>query len=77
MQPNQIRVATPSRSCFHWASPVTLRLCLLFLFLVGCGGHSSPREPNQPGQPPPLALVRLSTDQFTNPESQHATEVEP
>ena len=49
----------------------------LSLFLPGCGSsHSSP--PNVTPPPiPEIPEVRLSTDAFTNPGSQHATEVEP
>ncbi len=45
---------------------------------IACGGGSNSSEPNPPPPPPPqIALTRLSTDTFSNPESQHATEVEP
>jgi hypothetical protein len=48
---------------------------------LGCGGSSSTQsEPPPPPPPPPpsqVALTQLSTDKFTNPDSQHATEVEP
>src|SRR5690349_19677578 len=39
-------------------------------FMGGGGG-------GQPPPPPPVQLTQLSTDNFTNPQSQHATEVEP
>jgi len=46
-------------------------------FMISCGGGSSSPEPSPSPSPPQIALTRLSTDTFTNPESQHATEVEP
>lgn len=47
------------------------------LLLSACGsGSSRPSEPSPP-PPPQIALTRLSTDTFTNSDSQHATEVEP
>jgi hypothetical protein len=52
---------------------------LTLSFLVACGGGSS-SSPSVTPPPPPtpeIAETRLSTDTFTNPESQHATEVEP
>jgi hypothetical protein len=48
----------------------------LLLIACGSGGGSSP-EPTPPPPPPPVGLTQLSTDLFNNPESQHATEVEP
>src|SRR5580700_7421793 len=47
------------------------------LLLLSCGGGSSSSSEPPPPSPPQIALTRLSTDAFTNPESQHATEVEP
>jgi hypothetical protein len=50
-------------------------------FMLACGGGSStvsetgPAPP--PAPPPQVALSQLSTDKFANPDSQHATEVEP
>ncbi len=58
-----------------------LVVTVLSLSFACGGGNSTPSEPNPP--PPPLpppqqiALIQLSTDQFTNSDSQHATEVEP
>lgn len=54
-----------------------LALLSLLSFLIACGGssHSSPAV--IPPPTPEIAETRLSTDTFTNPESQHATEVEP
>ncbi|HEY7096164.1 MAG TPA: sialidase family protein [Terriglobales bacterium] len=50
------------------------------LLMSACGGGSGPPPANpQPTPTPPthnVALVQLSTDTFTNPTSQHATEVE-
>jgi hypothetical protein len=49
----------------------------LSLFLPGCGSsHSTPPMVTPPPTPETPEL-RLSTDPFTNPGSQHATEVEP
>ncbi len=51
-----------------------------FLLTTACGGGQG-TPPSEQGPPPPVqmqvALTRLSTDTFSNPESQHATEVEP
>src|SRR6516165_12022227 len=50
---------------------------------LACGGNSMSSEPNPPAPLPPpptspqIALTQLSTDKFTNSDSQHATEVEP
>ena len=48
---------------------------------LACGGGSSmPAEPSPAPPPPPApqtSLTQLSTDKFTNSDSQHATEVEP
>jgi hypothetical protein len=50
----------------------------VLLLLLGCGGSSAPSEPMPPPPPPPpTGITRLSSDTFTNPESQHATQVEP
>ncbi len=56
---------------------------MLLATLVGCGSSSNSNSnsgdnggsDNPP--PPPSLLARLSTDTFTNTNSQHATEVEP
>jgi hypothetical protein len=45
--------------------------------LVGCGSSNSSQPAVTPPPTPEIAETRLSTDTFTNPESQHATEVEP
>jgi hypothetical protein len=53
--------------------------CLLGLpmFIAACGGGSNSQPPEQTTTPPPtIPLTQLSTDTFTNPSSQHATEVE-
>ncbi len=48
------------------------------LLLMGCGGSSASSESMPPPPPPPPAgITQLSSDTFTNPESQHATQVEP
>jgi hypothetical protein len=51
---------------------------LLVLTAISCGGGTpaTPVEP-PPAPAPPVPLTQLSRDTFTNPESQHATEVEP
>lgn len=48
-------------------------LLALLLTVLDCGSGST----SQTKPPPEIALTRLSTDTFTNPSSQHATEVEP
>jgi len=50
----------------------------LATLLTGCGsgGNGSPSGPPPP-PPPPVPLTKLSTDTFSNTQSQHATEVEP
>jgi len=52
---------------------------LLCLAACGGGGTISSAEPTSPppSQTPAIQLTQLSTDAFTNPQSQHATEVEP
>jgi hypothetical protein len=45
--------------------------------LGACGSSNSSRPAVIPPPTPEIAETRLSTDSFTNPESQHATEVEP
>ena len=58
-----------------WIAALSMGLLLL---LPACGGGgSSPQPPPPPPPPPPVALTQLSADTFTNPQSQHATEVEP
>jgi hypothetical protein len=52
------------------------------LILVACGGggsgsSSSSGSPGSSNPPPAVALTQLSSDTFSNPQSQHATEVEP
>lgn len=46
----------------------------LVLSTPGCSSNSSHQTKGPP--PPAFTLVRLSTDPFTNPDSQHATELE-
>jgi hypothetical protein len=47
--------------------------------VLGCGGGSTPSEQPPPPSFPPstVALTKLSSDPYSNPTSQHATEVEP
>jgi hypothetical protein len=57
---------------------LVLAAALPLLFSLGCGGGSTTSSSNQP--PPPITLTgltKISSDAFTNPSSQHATEVEP
>jgi len=55
-------------------------LLLAILLITACGGGSNSQPPEQPPQtvisPPSVPLTELSHDLFTNPSSQHATEVE-
>lgn len=57
-----------------------LALALTLPLMVACGS-STPSAPETqvsvPQQPTTTGLTKLSTDTFTNTESQHATEVEP
>jgi hypothetical protein len=50
------------------------------LIISACGSGSNSQQAQQPAQtiisPPSVPLTQLSTDTFTNPSSQHATEVE-
>ena len=64
---------------------VNLRLRVAALLLLGmlglivaCGGGKSqaPPLPPPPTPAPTFTLVKLSMDTFTNPDSQHATELE-
>jgi hypothetical protein len=48
----------------------------LLMILTACGSGPSSKPPEQITPPPAIALTQLSTDTFTNPSSQHATEVE-
>ena len=55
---------------------------LILATLSACGGGNGNNFMGGGGggggqTPPPVQLTRLSTDNFTNPQSQHATEVEP
>jgi BNR repeat-like domain len=52
----------------------TLFGVLMILTACGSGPTSTPPEQNTP--PPAITLTQLSSDTFTNPSSQHATEVE-
>lgn len=56
-----------------FASAALLALGLLG-FLIDCGGNTE--HPPPPPPPPTFTLVRLSTDTLTNPDGQHATELE-
>ena len=52
----------------------------VLLITAACGSGSNSQQAQQPSQtiisPPSVPLTQLSTDTFTNPGSQHATEVE-
>ena len=55
----------------------TAALLGTLMAIAGCGGGSNSQPPEQTTTPPPaIQLTQLSTDTFTNPGSQHATEVE-
>ena len=65
-------MATTRRGCVTKACfAFTLAVPALFSMLGCGGGQSTPSKPSRP------LLTRLSTDTFTNTDSQHATEVEP
>ena len=64
------------RRCYSLCRFWSLFLMTIPGFLLGCGsGGDKPASPPTPT--PPLPLIKLSTDAFTNTSSQHATEVEP
>jgi hypothetical protein len=48
----------------------------ILIIIAACGSGSNSEPPQQTTSPPPVPLTLLSTDTFTNPGSQHATEVE-
>jgi hypothetical protein len=52
----------------------------ILVIIAGCGGGPNSPQPQPPPQtpipPPNVSLLQISTDMFTNPGSQHATEVE-
>jgi hypothetical protein len=49
----------------------------ILITVAACGSGSNSQQPQQTTTPPPsVPLTQLSTDTFTNPGSQHATEVE-
>lgn len=56
-------------------------LIVFAIFLASCGGGSSSTTPAPGSAPPPSSgipgLTKLSSDPYTNSQSQHATEVEP
>jgi hypothetical protein len=61
-----------------WIAAGSASASIALLLLLGCGGNSAPSQPMPPPPPPPAAgITQLSSDTFTNPESQHATQVEP
>src|ERR1700688_2138535 len=52
-------------------------LCGILTIITACGAGSHSQPPQQTTNPPAtVPLTQLSTDTFTNPSSQHATEVE-
>jgi len=60
----------------HGLKPIRFATVLgILMIATACGGGSN-SQPQQTTTPPPIALTPLSTDTFTNPGSQHATEVE-
>src|SRR5580704_16047273 len=72
-----IRVA---RMGLLWNAAISALSAGLLLSSLSCGGSSASSEPAPPPPippTPPAGLTQLSSDTFTNPESQHATEVEP
>jgi hypothetical protein len=52
----------------------------ILMIIAACGGGSNSQQPQTPPQtvvpPPSVPLTQISHDIFTNPSSQHATEVE-
>lgn len=60
---------------FPWLFSVQLALGSLFLLMPGCSSSSSQPKKGPP-PPPSFTLSRLSTDTFSNPDGQHATELE-
>jgi hypothetical protein len=57
--------------------PQAAALWGILIIVAACGSGSNSEPPQQTTTPPPpVALTRLSSDTFTNPGSQHATEVE-
>ena len=61
----------------HGLKPIRFATVLgILMIATACGGGSNSQPPQQTTTPPPIALTPLSTDTFTNPGSQHATEVE-
>jgi len=66
------RSIASTRPCFTLAA-----LALLCIAACGGGSQSTPSQPSPSPPPQQFALTRLSTDTFTNSDSQHATEVEP
>ncbi len=61
-----------------WFAALSVLMVGLLLLLPGCGGGGSSSQPVNPPPPsPPAGLTQLSSDTFTNAQSQHATQVEP
>ena len=58
-------------------SAAALCVAAIVLAATGCGSGSSSNNPFSSFPLATVPLVKLSTDTFTNPTSQHATEVEP
>ena len=55
----------------------TTAAAFALLLTVACGGGGSSSSEMTPPPQQQFALTQLSTDKFSNPGSQHATEVEP
>lgn len=77
--PNQSKGSGPGRPPLQLCAALVAALTVPLL--VGCGS-SAPATQSLPQNPPAqqpstTGLTKLSTDNFTNGESQHATEVEP
>jgi hypothetical protein len=71
-------MTSAQRSAIATSGVRTLLGVFALLWMIACGGgQSTPSEPIQPPPPPQFSLTQLSTDTFTNSDSQHDSEVEP